>query len=86
MDREKLKVDVLFVGAGPASLSAALHLSYLVQKHDQEIHEGVRQGSPLGQLTLLVIEKGKEIGSHALSGAVCGSKSFSRSSPELARW
>ena len=31
MEREKLEVDVLFVGAGPASLASALHLSRLIR-------------------------------------------------------
>ena len=65
MERETLEVDVLLVGAGPASLAAALHLSVLANDHEQ-----------LRDLTLLVIEKGKEIGSHALSGAVIDPRGF----------
>lgn len=69
MEREQLEVDVLFVGAGPASLASAFHLARLVQDHNHAIETGDASGSKL-EPTLLVVEKGKEIGSHALSGAV----------------
>ena len=72
MRREQLEVDVLFVGAGPACLAAALHLSRLVHEHNEKAESGRR----LENLTLLVIEKGKEIGSHALSGAVVDPGAF----------
>ena len=76
MQREQLEVDVLFVGAGPACLSAAFHLSRLVSRHDREVEAGVRPGPPLGEQLLLVVEKGKEIGSHALSGAIVDPRAF----------
>ncbi len=62
-ERETLEIDVLFVGAGPASLAGALHLARLVRRHN----EGAAR--PL-ELSIAVLEKGREIGSHALSGAV----------------
>ena len=70
MEHEQLEVDVLFVGAGPASLSGALHLSRLVRDHNEALRSGTISGEKLEDLTLLVVEKGREIGSHALSGAV----------------
>ena len=57
-EREILEVDVLFVGAGPASLAGAIHLADLLKK------EGTKD------LTIAVIEKGKEMGAHGISGAV----------------
>ena len=72
MRREQLEVDVLFVGAGPASLAAALHLSRLTREHNERAEPSRR----LENLTLLVIEKGKEIGSHVLSGAVVDPQAF----------
>ena len=72
MKQEPLQVDVLFVGAGPANLAGALHLSRLIREHN----EGPGSGPKLENLTLLVIEKGKEIGSHALSGAVVDPSAF----------
>ena len=76
MEREQLDVDVLFVGAGPASLSASLHLSNLCRRHDEAIAEGRAEGRQLGEMTFLVVEKGREIGSHGLSGAVIDPAAF----------
>ena len=62
-ERETLDIDVLFVGAGPASLAAAYHLGKLLEAHNADSDE------PL-EVSMAILEKGKEIGSHALSGAV----------------
>lgn len=64
VEREVLELDVVFVGAGPASLAGAYHLARLIEKHNEEADE------PLDEISIAVLEKGKEIGSHALSGAV----------------
>ena len=67
-ERETLEVDVLFVGAGPASLAGALRLRQLINRHNEEAE---RQGRPkLEEITIAIIEKGREIGSHVISGAV----------------
>ncbi|MEE8348664.1 MAG: electron transfer flavoprotein-ubiquinone oxidoreductase [Acidobacteriota bacterium] len=76
MERERLEVDVLFVGAGPANLAGALHLSRLIRNHNEAIESGTKSGETLEDLTLLVVEKGREIGSHALSGAVVDPRAF----------
>ncbi len=76
MEREQLEVDVLFVGAGPASLGGALHLSRLLREHNQAVESGSRPGPPLEDPTILVIEKGREIGAHTLSGAVVNPRGF----------
>ena len=55
--RDQLEVDVLFVGAGPASLAGAIRLGQLAKAAGRE-------------LEILVIEKAAEIGNHGLSGAV----------------
>jgi electron-transferring-flavoprotein dehydrogenase len=55
--RDQLEVDVLFVGAGPASLAGAIKLGQLANS----------AGRPL---EILVIEKGGEVGNHGISGAV----------------
>lgn len=59
IERETLEVDVLFVGAGPASLAGALRLRQLVNSNER-----------LGEISIAVIEKGREVGSHMISGAV----------------
>ncbi len=76
MQHEQLEVDVVFVGGGPASLGAALHLSRLVRTHNQAVDSGKKQDKKLENLSMLVIEKGKEIGSHAISGAVIDTRAF----------
>ena len=40
MERESLEMDVVFVGAGPANLSGALHLARLVAEHNDAIANG----------------------------------------------
>lgn len=57
MSQEVMTYDVLIVGAGPAGLAAAIHLKTLAKAQQQEI-------------SVCVIEKGAQIGSHNLSGAV----------------
>jgi electron-transferring-flavoprotein dehydrogenase len=68
IERETLEMDVLLVGAGPANLSCALHLSKLVAAHnDRAKGSGAK---PLDEVNIAVIEKAAEIGAHQLSGAV----------------
>jgi electron-transferring-flavoprotein dehydrogenase len=68
-DREILEVDVLFVGAGIASLSGALHLMNLIRSHNEKIKNG-GSGEPLDEISVAVLEKGAYVGAHNLSGAV----------------
>jgi electron-transferring-flavoprotein dehydrogenase len=55
--REQIDFDVLFVGGGPANLAGAIHLMQLAKRANRD-------------LEVALIEKGAEVGSHALSGAV----------------
>lgn len=65
---EVMEVDVLFVGAGSASLAGALHLQRLVNAHNERVAQ-TGQGAPLSPM-IAIIEKGAEVGAHSLSGAV----------------
>jgi electron-transferring-flavoprotein dehydrogenase len=65
--REVLEFDVLFVGAGPSCLSGALHLRNLIDTHNARTETGRKK---LDSVSIAVIEKGREIGAHVLSGAI----------------
>lgn len=64
IERERLDVDILIVGAGIASLSAAFYLSRLLEA------EASKGNQKAEKTTILVVEKSREIGGHILSGAV----------------
>jgi electron-transferring-flavoprotein dehydrogenase len=68
-DAQRLDVDVLFVGAGPANLAGALRLCQLVSQHNARVSTGRLPGTPLAPL-VAVIEKGRDAGAHAISGAL----------------
>ena len=68
VERETLEVDVLLVGAGPANLSCALHLSELISRHNDTA--GAAGKKTLDEINISIIEKAREVGAHQLSGAV----------------
>ena len=55
--REAMEFDVVIVGAGPAGLATAIRLKQQASANGQEI-------------SVVVLEKGSEVGAHILSGAV----------------
>jgi len=57
IEREKIEFDVLFVGGGPANLAGAIRLMQLAKEKNMT-------------LEVALIEKGADVGSHALSGAI----------------
>jgi electron-transferring-flavoprotein dehydrogenase len=77
--REVLEVDVLFVGAGPASLSGALHLRNLIEAYNAG---GPASGKKLDSVSIAVVEKGREIGAHILSGAILDPRALKELIPD----
>jgi len=65
VERETLEMDVVIVGAGPAGLATAYHLATLIKGHNESDSK-----QKLEAVSIAVLEKGKEIGSHGISGAV----------------
>ncbi len=57
MEREFMECDVVIVGAGPSGLGAAIRLKQLSAEAGTE-------------LSVVVLEKGAEVGAHIMSGAV----------------
>ena len=66
---DRIEVGVLVVGAGPAGLACAIRFGQLLEE-DPETAER------LGEVPLAVVEKGKQPGSHLLSGAVVNPRSL----------
>src|SRR5205809_4440573 len=75
VQREQLEADVLIVGAGPAGLACALHLANLIKKHN-EAGGKTAGGAQLSPENIYVLEKGREIGAHQLSGAIMNPKAL----------
>ena len=80
--REVMPVDVLFVGAGPASLAGAYHLLSLVEQHNARVDAGGK-GEKLAVPEIAVAEKGKALGAHALSGAVLDPRALRELMPDF---
>ena len=76
--REQLQADVLIVGAGPAGLSCALHLANVIKKHNES---GAKP--ELSPENIYVLEKGREIGAHQLSGAIMNPKALAELVPDF---
>ena len=69
-ERETLEVDALIVGGGPAGLAAAYHLRQLFNKANKK------------DISIAVLEKGKEIGAHIISGAVMDPRGINELMPD----
>jgi electron-transferring-flavoprotein dehydrogenase len=68
---ERIEVGILVVGAGPAGLACAIRLGQLLEEAP-ELRER------LGEVPVAVLEKGKQPGSHLLSGAVVNPRALRR--------
>ncbi|KAF8732354.1 hypothetical protein AX14_004515 [Amanita brunnescens Koide BX004] len=69
IERAEDEVDVCIVGGGPAGLSAAIRLKQLEREKGNE-------------LRVVVLEKGGEVGSHILSGAVIEPRALNELLPD----
>ena len=78
-ERESIEVDVLFVGAGPANLSGACHLARLLKERDGG---GDSSAGPAGEVSIMVIDKGRETGAHGVSGAVLNPRTLDELVPD----
>ena len=68
---QQIEFDIIFVGGGPASLSSAIHLTNLIQKHNEDIAGGTQQGETIDiEDKIAVVEKGAYFGAHNISGAL----------------
>src|SRR5437762_2212196 len=67
---DRMDLDVLIVGAGPAGLATAIELARLAQRDGTELNIGV-------------LEKAAALGEHCLSGAVVDPRPFRELFPEL---
>src|SRR5437879_4101458 len=78
VQREQLEADVLIVGAGPAGLACALHLANLIKAHNAS---GAKP--ELSAENIYVLEKGRELGAHQLSGAIMSPKALAELVPDF---
>ena len=83
IEHEQIPMDVVFVGAGPANLAAALHLKSEITKHDELVEKGFKQGKAIGDLEIAIVEKGSFVGAHILSGAVMDPKAIRELMPDF---
>ena len=81
LERESMEVDVLYVGAGPATLASAIHLMNQVRRTT-----GARRAAgrpPIEPPTVLVLEKSASVGDHMLSGACMNPKAIRELVPDF---
>jgi electron-transferring-flavoprotein dehydrogenase len=75
---ERIDVGVLIVGAGPAGLACAIRLGQLLDETPETAER-------LGEVPVAVLEKGKGVGAHVLSGAVVNPRALRRLFRDRAR-
>lgn len=81
-ERESMEVDILYVGAGPATLASAYHLVKEIEACNETAESQGR--SAIEPPTILIIEKAAAIGDHQLSGAVMNPRAIAELIPDFA--
>jgi electron-transferring-flavoprotein dehydrogenase len=81
IERESMEVDVLYVGAGPATLASAIHLTNQIEAFNREAEKSGRP--PIEPPSVLVLEKSASVGDHMLSGGVMNPKAIRELVPEF---
>ncbi|HJO21949.1 MAG: electron transfer flavoprotein-ubiquinone oxidoreductase [Myxococcota bacterium] len=81
IERESMEVDVLYVGAGPATLASAIHLMNQVAAFNEAAE--TRGSRPIEPPTVLVLEKSAGVGDHMLSGACMNPKAIAELVPDF---
>jgi len=67
---DRMELDVVIVGAGPAGLACAIELAHLAQRERTDLNIGV-------------LEKAEALGEHSLSGAVVNPRALRELFPDL---
>jgi len=81
VERESMEVDILYIGAGPATLASCIHLMNQVEAFNRRAEQEKR--APIEPPTVLVLEKGASVGDHMLSGAVMNPKALRELVPDF---
>ncbi|MBW2664977.1 MAG: electron transfer flavoprotein-ubiquinone oxidoreductase [Deltaproteobacteria bacterium] len=81
IERESMEVDVLYVGAGPATLASAIHLMKQIEAFNRVAETAGK--APIEPPSVLVLEKAAEVGDHCLSGGVMNPKAMRELIPDF---
>ncbi len=80
IEHEQMEVDVLIVGAGPAGLATAIHLTNLIEKAREN---GELKGAAASEeFMFMIVDKSAQVGDHMLSGAVMDPKGLDELIPD----
>ncbi len=81
IERETMEVDVLYIGAGPATLASAIHLMNQAAIFNKGAEASGRP--PIEPPSVLVLEKSAGVGDHMLSGACMNPKAIAELIPDF---